>query len=227
MLTDTKIAAIKPPASGQEEHADHKVTGLRLRVGSGGKKSWTLRRRVGPKIINRKLGSYPAMGLAAARSAAEKMIDALERDGDDRAASTGRSETLPITGSRRSPREKRQLARSRAPTRNARLPALARPQDCRDQARRRARTDRWSRRCCAAQSRPRHRSKRFSVSRSLEIGLTPRRLRASKSRTDETRARPRARHGRNQARLARLRGCSAIPLAPCAQMLLLTAQRRS
>ena len=39
MLTDTKIAAIKPPSSGQEEHPDHKVTGLRLRVGAGGKKS--------------------------------------------------------------------------------------------------------------------------------------------------------------------------------------------
>lgn len=81
MLTDTKIAAIKPPATGQQEHPDHKVTGLRLRVGAGGKKSWTLRRRAGTKIINRKLGSYPAMGLAAARDAAEKVIAALEATG--------------------------------------------------------------------------------------------------------------------------------------------------
>lgn len=81
MLTDTKLAAIKPPATGQQEHPDHKVTGLRLRVGAGGKKSWIVRRRVGDKIINRKLGSYPAMGLAAARTAAEKLIEALERDG--------------------------------------------------------------------------------------------------------------------------------------------------
>jgi integrase len=81
MLTDTKIAAIKPPASGQEEHSDHKVTGLRLRVGAGGKKSWIVRRRVGAKVINKKLGSYPPMGLAAARSAAERLLEALERDG--------------------------------------------------------------------------------------------------------------------------------------------------
>jgi len=81
MLTDTKIAAIKPPASGQDEHPDHKVTGLRLRVGSSGKKTWTLRRRVGAKVINRKLGNYPAMGLAAARKAAEKLIEALETTG--------------------------------------------------------------------------------------------------------------------------------------------------
>lgn len=81
MLTDTKIAAIKPPAKGQQEHPDHKVTGLRLRVGAGGAKTWTLRRRVGEKVINRKIGTYPAMRLAAAREAAETMIAALERDG--------------------------------------------------------------------------------------------------------------------------------------------------
>jgi integrase len=85
MLTDTKIAAIKPPASGQDEHADHKVTGLRLRVGAGGKKSWIVRRRVGAKVINKKLGSYPPMGLAAARTAAEKLLEALARDGSTEA----------------------------------------------------------------------------------------------------------------------------------------------
>ena len=81
MLTDTKITAIKPPPKGQQEHPDHKVKGLRLRVGAGGAKTWTLRRRVGDKVINRKLGTYPAMKLAVARNAAEGMIEALERDG--------------------------------------------------------------------------------------------------------------------------------------------------
>lgn len=81
MLTDTKIAAIKPPLAGQDEHPDHKVTGLRLRVGAGGKKSWIVRRRVGAKVLNKKLGSYPPMGLAAARAAAEKLLEALARDG--------------------------------------------------------------------------------------------------------------------------------------------------
>ena len=81
MLTDAKIAAIKPPPSGQDEHPDHKVTGLRLRVGAGGKKSWIVRRRVGAKVINKKLGSYPPMGLGAARTAAERLIAALARDG--------------------------------------------------------------------------------------------------------------------------------------------------
>lgn len=81
MLTDAKIAAIKPPAKGQTEYPDAKVTGLRLRVGAGGQKTWTVRRRVGAKIVNRKIGTYPAMRLAPARAAAETLIAALERDG--------------------------------------------------------------------------------------------------------------------------------------------------
>ncbi len=86
MLTDTKVAAIKPPATGQEEHRDSKVTGLRLRVGAGGKKTWIVRARAGQKVINKKLGSYPAMKLASARTAAEKVLEAIARDGTADAA---------------------------------------------------------------------------------------------------------------------------------------------
>lgn len=81
MLTDAKVAAIKPPANGQEEHRDTKVTGLRLRVGAGGKKTWIVRARAGAKILNKKLGTYPPMKLAAARAAAEKLLEAIARDG--------------------------------------------------------------------------------------------------------------------------------------------------
>lgn len=81
MLTDAKVAAIKPPPAGQEEHRDSKVTGLRLRVGAGGKKTWTVRARVGAKVVNKKIGSYPAMKLAAARAAAERLLEALAKDG--------------------------------------------------------------------------------------------------------------------------------------------------
>lgn len=81
MLTDTRVSAIKPPASGQEEHPDAKVTGLRLRVGAGGQKTWIVRKRVGAKTLNKKLGTYPAMSLAKARDNALVMIEALERDG--------------------------------------------------------------------------------------------------------------------------------------------------
>lgn len=81
MLTDAKVAAIKPPAAGQEEHRDTKVTGLRLRVGTSGKKTWTVRARAGEKIINKKIGTYPAMKLGAARTAAEKLLAAIAKDG--------------------------------------------------------------------------------------------------------------------------------------------------
>jgi Arm domain-containing DNA-binding protein len=54
--------------TAQTDYVDDKITGLALRVTSGGTKSWTLvwgspRRRV-------TLGRYPSMGLAAARTAA-------------------------------------------------------------------------------------------------------------------------------------------------------------
>lgn len=84
MLTDAKVAAIKPPATGQEEIKDSGpgyVQGLRLRVGTTGKKTWIVRARAGAKLINKKLGSYPAMKLGAARAAAEILLEALARDG--------------------------------------------------------------------------------------------------------------------------------------------------
>lgn len=81
MLTDTKVAAIKPPESGRIEYPDAKVTGLRLRVGHGGAKTWTLRRRVGSKVINRKIGTYPATSLSKARETALAIIEALEASG--------------------------------------------------------------------------------------------------------------------------------------------------
>jgi integrase len=59
-LTDPKIAAIKPPASGQIEYPDKVVRGLRLRVGASGVKTFTLRKRVGGKLKNITLGRYGA-----------------------------------------------------------------------------------------------------------------------------------------------------------------------
>jgi hypothetical protein len=81
MLTETKVAALKAPADGGEEHRDLKVTGLRLRVGSSGKKTWLVRARAGEKVLNKRLGHYPSMSLGAARTAAEKLLDTLSRDG--------------------------------------------------------------------------------------------------------------------------------------------------
>jgi integrase len=81
MLTDAKVAALKPPSSGQREYPDNKVTGLRLRVGSGGTKTWIYRARAGSRTINKKLGTYPGMKLADAREAALKAVEAVARSG--------------------------------------------------------------------------------------------------------------------------------------------------
>lgn len=86
MLTDTKVAAIKPPAEGREEYPDAKVIGLRLRVGSSGQKTWIVRRRAGARVVNKKLGTYPAMSLGKARGAALRIIEALESAGGAEAA---------------------------------------------------------------------------------------------------------------------------------------------
>jgi integrase len=88
MLTDAKIAAIKPPKAGQEEHKDSGpgyVRQLRLRVGISGTKTWTVRKRVGARIINKKIGTYPAMRLSVARKAAEKLLEAIAKDGSTEA----------------------------------------------------------------------------------------------------------------------------------------------
>ncbi|GAA4714850.1 tyrosine-type recombinase/integrase [Sphingomonas lutea] len=81
VLTDSKVASIKPPARGQKEHPDLKVTGLRLRIGVSGKKVWIIRARAGNKMINKKVGVYPTMGLGAARTAAERLLKTIARDG--------------------------------------------------------------------------------------------------------------------------------------------------
>jgi len=81
MLTDFKVAGFKPPAKGQQEYPDAKVTGLRLRVGAGGTKTWIFRARTGERILNKKLGTYPGMDLTDARTAALKLVAAIAKGG--------------------------------------------------------------------------------------------------------------------------------------------------
>ncbi len=73
-LTDMRVSSIKPPATGQEEHADDLVTGLRLRVGAGGRKAWIVRTRADGKVINKTLGAYPVLSLADAREGAKELL---------------------------------------------------------------------------------------------------------------------------------------------------------
>lgn len=89
MLTDARVAAIKPPKRGQQEHPDGGpgyVRGLRLRIGTSGKKTWIVRARAGEKVLNKKLGTYPGMGLSAARKAAGRLLEAIGKDGSAEAS---------------------------------------------------------------------------------------------------------------------------------------------
>ncbi|MBF9059044.1 tyrosine-type recombinase/integrase [Rhodobacterales bacterium HKCCSP123] len=70
-LSDKFIRAITPPTEGRLEFSDTKRPGLRLRVGSSGRFSWLYERRVkGGRKMKVTLGTWPTMGLSAARKGA-------------------------------------------------------------------------------------------------------------------------------------------------------------
>jgi integrase len=83
-LTDTSVKSIKAPAEGRDEHPDDLVTGLRLRVGTSGRKAWIVRTRAGGKPINKTLGSYPIMTLGTARDEARKLLLEIQTSGAPR-----------------------------------------------------------------------------------------------------------------------------------------------
>lgn len=78
-LTDAKLLALKPPASGQAEVSDSDVPGLRVRIGTSGTKTFILRKRAAGKLTNITLGRYgPRFTLAQARKKARALISDLE-----------------------------------------------------------------------------------------------------------------------------------------------------
>ncbi|MFM2410376.1 MAG: hypothetical protein RL481_1204 [Pseudomonadota bacterium] len=78
-LTDAKIAGLKSPTSGQIEIADQLVTGLRLRVGASGVKTYILRKRVNGKWLNLSLGRHgPSFSLSNARRKARDLLVDIE-----------------------------------------------------------------------------------------------------------------------------------------------------
>lgn len=89
-LTDAKIAGLTAPASGQDEHADAIVQGLRIRVGSTGSKTFILRKRVGIRTVNLTLGRYapPSFGLAQARRRARDVLADLDAGKDPKLTGT-------------------------------------------------------------------------------------------------------------------------------------------
>lgn len=82
-LTETKIKALVPPASGQVEYPDAEVPGLRVRMGTSGTKTFILRKRTSGKLINATLGRYhpTRFNLNDARKKARTLVSDLEASG--------------------------------------------------------------------------------------------------------------------------------------------------
>jgi hypothetical protein len=81
-LTDAKLKAMKPPASGQLEISDGAVPGLRIRIGSSGAQTFIVRKRIGGKPRNITVGRYsPRFGLADARKKARAILSDIEAGG--------------------------------------------------------------------------------------------------------------------------------------------------
>lgn len=83
-LTENKIRDAKPRKGERVELPDDDVTGLRLRVGAGGSKTFVLRKRVAGKPVNLTLGRWhpTAFTLADARKKARALTSDLEKSGD-------------------------------------------------------------------------------------------------------------------------------------------------
>jgi integrase len=82
-LTDSGVAALKPTPGKQVDYPDAKVPGLAIRVSPGGTKTWLLRYMAPTGERRRmKLGTYPALKLADARSRALKSRAVVEDDRD-------------------------------------------------------------------------------------------------------------------------------------------------
>jgi integrase len=77
-LTDAAVRRLKPPAKGQTDIFDQGYPGLALRISYGGRKSWVYFCRERGKLKRHKLGTYPAVGLAAARGAWRSTKERLE-----------------------------------------------------------------------------------------------------------------------------------------------------
>ncbi|MGC1271571.1 MAG: tyrosine-type recombinase/integrase [Croceibacterium sp.] len=96
-LTETAIKEAKATPGERAELADDKVPGLRLRLGSGGAKTFTLRKRVAGKPVNLTLGRWhpTAFTLADARKKARALVNDLETNGAaiQKAQTTARTST--------------------------------------------------------------------------------------------------------------------------------------
>ena len=72
-FTTRRIAEIPAPATGQVEISDAQQPGLRLRVFSGGGRSWIWSKKVAGRFQRVTIGRYPEVDIDAARKAAARL----------------------------------------------------------------------------------------------------------------------------------------------------------
>lgn len=79
-LTDGKLKALDKPGTGQAEHSDSDVPGLRARIGTSGAITFILRKRFAGRIKNITLGRFgPRFGIVEARALARQLISDIEK----------------------------------------------------------------------------------------------------------------------------------------------------
>ena len=82
-ITDAKLQGLKAPESGRLEISDSLVPGLRVRVGTGGSKTFIVRKRIGDRVRNITVGRYgPRFTIADARKKARTILSDIEVGGD-------------------------------------------------------------------------------------------------------------------------------------------------
>ncbi|WP_372706889.1 tyrosine-type recombinase/integrase [Brevundimonas sp.] len=85
-LTDAKIRGLKAPERGQAEYADKLVSGLRIRIGASGTRTFIIRKRIGARTVNVTVGRYhdQRFTLTDARKKARSLLNDIEGGGDPR-----------------------------------------------------------------------------------------------------------------------------------------------
>lgn len=83
-FTTRRVHTLKPPKSGRIEIFDTVIPGLCYRVTDKGARSWSIMYRFDGKLRRDTLGTYPALGLAAAREKARATLETQAKGTDPR-----------------------------------------------------------------------------------------------------------------------------------------------
>lgn len=92
-FTDHALKRVSPPAAGEVVIPDPKQPGLICRITPNGVRTFTLRKRIGHRVVKVKLGRVPGMKVEDARALAREKLTAIDR-GDDPRRDRTKGETL-------------------------------------------------------------------------------------------------------------------------------------